>query len=45
MKATIEVEFEAKGGQCRNVLEIALMRGIGALRSPSSTVPRRPDRN
>jgi hypothetical protein len=31
MKATIEIEFEAKEGQSRNVLETALMRGIGAL--------------
>jgi hypothetical protein len=31
MKATIEVEFEATEGQYRNVLETALMRGIGAL--------------
>jgi len=31
MKATIAVEFEAKEGQYRNVLESALMRGIGAL--------------
>jgi hypothetical protein len=31
MKATIEVEFEAKEGQYRNVLDTALMRGIGAL--------------
>jgi hypothetical protein len=33
MKATIEVEYEAAEGQYRNrnVLESALMRGIGAL--------------
>jgi hypothetical protein len=31
MKATIEVEFEGAEGQYRNVLESALMRGIGAL--------------
>jgi hypothetical protein len=31
MKATIEVEYEAAEGQFRNVLESALMRGIGAL--------------
>jgi hypothetical protein len=31
MKATIEVEFEAREGQHRYALESALMRGIGAL--------------
>jgi hypothetical protein len=31
MKATIEVEFEAKDGQTRNILESALVRGVGAL--------------
>jgi hypothetical protein len=31
MKAIIEVEYEAAEGQYRNVLESALMRGIGAL--------------
>jgi hypothetical protein len=31
MKATIEVEFEAKDGQTRNVLESALVRGVAAL--------------
>ena len=31
MKATIEVEFEAGDDQYGNVLETALMRGVGAL--------------
>jgi hypothetical protein len=31
MKATIEVEYEAAEGQYRNVLESALIRGVGAL--------------
>jgi hypothetical protein len=31
MKAIIEVEYEAAEGQYRNVLESALMRGVGAL--------------
>ena len=32
MKAVIEIEFEAQKGQPRNVLESALLRGLGEMR-------------
>jgi hypothetical protein len=44
MKATIEVEYEAVEGEYRNVVESALMRGVGPLAVASSRA-HRPNRN